>query len=166
MKTSIEKRGLVISDLRQRPEFFDAVADRVWQEWWKPCGHPFDYIAGRLRENLLETPIPFALIASEGANFLGTASVILSDMEERPQYSPWVAAVWTEPTYRERGVGSALVDHAIQAAFAVGFGRVYLCAVQDRRDFYARRGWTQIEEAVGKKKLSVLIRDAHKPGPG
>ena len=166
MDTSVAKQGFVISDLRQRPEFFDAVADRIWRAWWKPSGYPLDYIIARVRENLLDKPIPLALIACEGANFLGTASVILSDLEERPQYSPWVAAVWTEPTYRERGVGAALVDHAVEAAFAVGFARVYLCAVQGRRDFYLRRGWTQIEEDIGKHKLSVLIRDAHHPGQG
>lgn len=159
--TSIAKQGLVICDLRQRPEFFDAVADRIWRAWWEPGGYPLEYITGRLRENLLDKPIPLALIACEGTNFVGTASIILSDMAERPQYSPWVAAVWTEPAFRELGVGAALVDRAAQTAFALGFGRVYLCASQDRRDFYARRGWTQIEENVGKNKASVLGREPH-----
>ena len=82
-----------ISDLRQCPEFFDIVAERIWQAWWKADGHPFDYISGRLRENLSDTPIPFALVAHDGETFLGTASVIASDLAERPQFTPWVAAV-------------------------------------------------------------------------
>ena len=41
-----------ISDLRQRPEFFDTVADRIWQAWWKPDDYPLGYITGRLRENM------------------------------------------------------------------------------------------------------------------
>ena len=83
----------------------------------EPGGYPLEYITGRLRENLLDKPIPLALIACEGTNFVGTASIILSDMAERPQYSPWVAAVWTEPAFRELGVGAALVDRAAQTAF-------------------------------------------------
>ena len=43
--------AFIISDLRRRPEFFEAVADRIWQAWWKEDGHPLDYISGRLREN-------------------------------------------------------------------------------------------------------------------
>src|SRR5258708_17317180 len=78
-----------ISDLRQRPEFFDTVADRIWQAWWKDGGHPLDYISGRLRENMNATPIPFALVAHDGKSFLGTASVIASDLPERPQLTPW-----------------------------------------------------------------------------
>lgn len=52
-----------ISNLRQQPQFFDIVADRIWQAWWQPNGFPRDYISSRLTENLAETPIPFALVA-------------------------------------------------------------------------------------------------------
>ena len=85
-----------ISDLRRRPEFFDIVADRIWQAWWQQSGYPLDYISTRLLENMEPTPVPFALVAHDGDNFLGTASVIASDLEERPQLTPLVAAVWVE----------------------------------------------------------------------
>jgi len=117
-----------IADLRQRPEFFDAVADRIWQAWWKPHGHPLAYIRDRLRENMEPGPIPLALVAHEDGHFLGTASVIASDLAERPQLTPWVAAVWVEPQARRRGVGAALVYRAAQACFALGIDRAYLCA--------------------------------------
>jgi GNAT superfamily N-acetyltransferase len=159
--SSIGKKGLVISDLRERPEFFARAADRIWRAWWKPGGYPLDDITERLRENLLDQPIPFALIASDGSKFVGTASVIPSDMAERPQYSPWVAAVWTEPEYRNRGVGAALVDRAVQTAFGLGYARTFLCAAKDRREFYTKRAWTQIEDNVGKKKRTILVRDAN-----
>lgn len=150
----------VIADLRQRPEFFDTVVDRIWRAWWKSRGSPVEYIAGHFHESLSEGPIPFTLVAHDGATFVGTASVIASDLSERPQYSPWVAAVWVDPEYRERGVGAALVDRAARASFVLGVDRTYLCASRERRDFYARRGWTQIEEDVGEHRLAVLVRDA------
>src|ERR1700687_4196976 len=101
-----------ISDLRQCPEFFDIVADRIWQAWWKADGHPLDYISGRLRENMNATPIPFALVAHDGKSFLGTASVIASDLPERPQLTPWVAAVWVEAHARRGGGGGGRVTTA------------------------------------------------------
>jgi N-acetylglutamate synthase-like GNAT family acetyltransferase len=151
---------VTISDLRQRPEFFDVVADRIWQAWWKADGQPLDYISGRLRENLNAEPVPLALVAHEEATFLGTASVIASDLAERPQLSPWVAAVWVEPQVRRRGVGAALVDHAAQACFGLGIRRVYLCARPQRASFYEGLGWTAIERDVGPHRLGVFIRDA------
>jgi GNAT superfamily N-acetyltransferase len=148
-----------ISDLRQRPEFFDVVADRIWQAWWKADGHPLDYISGRLRENLNAEPIPLALVAHQGSAFHGTASVIASDLPERLHLTPWVAAVWVEPQARRRGVGAALVDGATQACFGLGIRRAYLCARPQRSSFYEGLGWTAIERDVGPHQLGVFIRD-------
>jgi GNAT superfamily N-acetyltransferase len=112
-----------ICDLRQCPEFFDTVAERIWRAWWKPDGHPLAYVEGRLRENLDAASIPFALVAHEGKAFLGTVSAIASDVPERGQFTPWVAAVWVEPLARQRGIGAALVNRAAQDCFALGFPR-------------------------------------------
>jgi GNAT superfamily N-acetyltransferase len=147
-----------ISDLRQRPEFFDTVAARIWQAWWEADGYPLDYISGRLRENMKATPIPFALVAYAGEAFLGTASVIASDLAERPPLTPCVAAVWVEPEARERGIGAALVDRATRGCFALGVSRTYLCARPRMSRFYEALGWTIIERKVGKHQLSVFVR--------
>jgi N-acetylglutamate synthase-like GNAT family acetyltransferase len=147
-----------ISDLRQQPAFFDTVANRIWQAWWKQGGHPLEYISGRLRENMNATPIPFALVAHDGEKFLGTASVIASDLAERPQFTPWVAAVWVEPQARGRGVGAALVDRAARDGFALGVSRVYLCARPPRSGYYEQIGWTVIERDIGPHHMNLLIR--------
>jgi GNAT superfamily N-acetyltransferase len=152
--------ALTISDLRRRPEFFDLVADRIWQAWWKPHGHPLAYISGRLAENMTAKTLPLALVAHDGNRFLGTASVIASDLAERPQFTPWVAAVWVEPDARRHGVGAILVDRAAEAALSLGFSPVYLCARRARANFYQRLGWNRIEENVGPFALDVYARSA------
>ena len=157
--------ALTISDLRQYPEFFDIVADRIWRAWWKPHGHPLEDIRGRLMENMNAERIPLALVAHDRGEFLGTASMIASDLEERPRLTPWVAAVWVEPHARRRGVGAALVDRAAEACFALGIARAYLCARPERTGFYQRLGWTLVEQDVGPFHLGVFIRDA-KTTPG
>ena len=148
-----------ISDLRRQPQFFDIVADRIWQAWWQPNGVPRDYIVTGLTENMANTPIPFALVAHEGERFLGTSSVIASDLEQRPQLTPWVAAVWVEENARQRGVGAALVGRATDDCFALGEKRVYLCARARMAGFYERLGWTMIERGVGPRELDVFFRD-------
>ena len=152
--------AFTISDLRQRPEFFDTGAMRIWRAWWEPNGTPLDHITGLLHENMNATPIPFALVAHDGRSFLGTASVIASDLPERPQLTPWVAAVWVEERARRRGVGGALVNRAALDCFALNVGRAYLCARPRRTAFYERLGWSPIERDVGPHRLSVFIRDA------
>jgi len=156
--------SFTISDLRQCPEFFDIVADRIWQAWRRDGGHPLDYISDRLRDSVNATPIPFALVAHDGKSFLGTASVIASDLPERPQLTPWVAAVWVEAQARRRGVGGALVNRAALDCFALNVARAYLCARPQRAAFYERLGWSPIERDVGPHRLSVFIRDASSKG--
>jgi GNAT superfamily N-acetyltransferase len=163
--TPVSTISFAISDLRQRPEFFDTVADRIWRAWWKEVGYPLDYITGRLNENLNAEPIPIALVAHDSAKFLGTVSVIASDLEERPQFTPWVAALWVEPHARSRGVGAALVGRAAHDCFALGIGRAHLCARPARSGFYEKLGWIPIETDVGEHRLTVFIMDADPQRP-
>ncbi len=152
--------GLTISPLRHHPEFFDNVADRIWQAWWKPHGVPLAYISGRLREGMTAAPLPQAFVAHEAGVFAGTASVIASDMDERPQYSPWVAAVWVEPEFRSRGLAPRLIARAVDHALSSGAPRVYLTARPPLRGFYERQGWKVIEEGVSDLDLIVFARDS------
>ena len=152
-----------ISDLRQQPQFFDCVADRIWRAWWEPNGYPLDTITGRLKENMRDTAIPLALVAHDGGSFLGTASLIGSDLDERPELTPWVAAVWVEEIARGHGIGAGLVDAAAGASFALGYPRTYLCARARMTRFYEGLGWTLIERRVGPQQLNVFLREASSP---
>ena len=154
-----------ISDLRRQPQFFDIVADRIWQAWWQPNGFPREHIVTGLTANMADTPIPFALVAHEGERFLGTSSVIASDLEERPQFTPWVAAVWVDENARGHGVGAALVNRATEDCFAIGEQRVYLCARARMAGFYEGLGWTMIERGVGPHQLDVFYREAGPSSP-
>jgi GNAT superfamily N-acetyltransferase len=122
-------------------------------------------LSARTHRNGADTPIPFALVAHEGERFLGTSSVIASDLEERPQFTPWVAAVWVDKDARGQGVGAALVNRATDDCFAIGEQRVYLCARARMAGFYEGLGWTMIERGVGPHQLDVFYREAGPSSP-
>jgi len=151
---------IVFSDLRQQPHFLETVADRIWRAWWKQRGYSLGDMLGRLGHSMNEEPVPFALVAHSGTQFLGTASVIVSDLEERPDFTPWVAAVWVDPDYRKQRIGRTLVARASAAAFALGYPRIYLCATDERRNFYLRQEWMLLESEVGHRRLNVFAKDA------
>jgi len=152
--------NVTISNLSDRPEFFDTVADRIWRAWWQPHGVPLAYISGRLQEARTAAPMPRAFVAHAGPTFAGTASVIASDLDERPQYSPWVAAVWIEPQFRSQRLGRRLIAHAADHAFSVGVSRVFLTARPARRSLYEDLGWDVVEEGVSHLQLTIFSRDA------
>jgi len=151
---------ITLSNLQDRPEFFDTIADRIWRAWWQPHGVPLAYIAGRLEETITAASMPRAFVAHQGDVFAGTASVIASDLDERPQYSPWVAAVWIEPQFRSKRIGRRLIAHAADHAFNVGVPRVFLTARPARRSLYESLGWDMVEEGVSHLQLTIFKRDA------
>ncbi|WP_432285285.1 GNAT family N-acetyltransferase [Aminobacter sp. BA135] len=149
-----------ISDLRDRPEFAGDVADRIWNAWWRQDGHERALIRGLVDENFASTGLPQAFVAHDGDTFLGTAHLIDNDLESRPQYSPWVAAVWVDETARRSGIGAALVQAGADAAFGQGFDTAYLCAKPAVSAFYERLGWQRIEEDVEGLNVFSMKRGA------
>jgi len=103
-----------------------------------------------------DRPLPMAIVAHEGHHYLGSAFLIHSDMDERPQYSPWVAAVWVEAAERKRGVGRALIVQAAKTSDSLGYEAPYICCRPELEGFYSRFGWKIVEQAAGLKRLSVL----------
>ena len=145
-----------VVDLRERPKYAPFVADRVWRAWWKPKGHGLDPIEAFAQKCLQSDPVPSALVAHDGATFLGSALVIASDLDSRPQYTPWVAAVWVEPAHRRKGVGSKLVRAGAEMAKRSGSDQIYLCALPPEHGFYQRLGWHLIEANVTEAGLAVF----------
>ena len=135
-----------------------SVADRVWRAFWKDDGHPLEVLTGLVQESLGEGPIPTCFVAHRGEQLLGTVSVIACDEETRPQYTPWVAALWVEPEHRRQGIGATLVEQAVALAFAAGAERAYLIANSKRRAFYEKLAWSVLEENVPKGGMFVLSK--------
>ena len=112
-----------ISDFRQHQHFGPTIADRVWNAWWRNSGREVSDVERHMIEMADDRPLPMAIVAHNDLGYLGSAFLIHSDMEERPQYSPWVAAVWVEAAERKRGVGRALIVQAAKTADSLGYRR-------------------------------------------
>lgn len=146
-----------IVDLRDAPQHFDAVADRIWRAWWEPNGAALADVETALSESLGPAGFPFSLIAVVDGVFAGTASAIASDLEARPNLGPWIAALWVEPTYRGQGVGEALILEAVARLRAQGFDKIYLCARARLRQYYLARGAMLLEQGVGGDELDIFV---------
>ena len=147
-----------IDDLRQQPHFADAVVDRIWRAFWEKMGHPVERVSIPVGRNLASTEAkPFCLIAHANGTFLGTASLIASDVDNRPLLTPWVAAVWVEAAYRERGIGTSLVEAVVRRAFALGERELFLHCAESRRPFYEKRAWQLVERGVPTADMQAPV---------
>jgi predicted N-acetyltransferase YhbS len=92
------------------PEHLGTVARWIHEEWWfdKP-GHTVETMASRLGEASDQNAVPLSLVALLAGNPVGTVNLVANDNEERPDLTPWLAALLVVPEHRGQGVGSNLV---------------------------------------------------------
>ncbi|WP_052951492.1 GNAT family N-acetyltransferase [Devosia soli] len=150
---------IAIFNLRERTEFFDVVADRIWNAFWRPDGRTLTDVESALREVVAASRFPVTLVSVADDKFLGTVTTIGSDIAERPSFSPWIAALWVEPGARGNKVGHALMDCALRGLLSLGYRQCFLAARQHLRSYYLRYGWRLIEEGIGADRLDIFILD-------
>jgi N-acetylglutamate synthase-like GNAT family acetyltransferase len=117
--------------------------------------------AERLKTRLSKTQIPTTFVAyttdEDGTEVvLGSCSLVVQDLDTRPELSPWLASVYVGQKHRRQGIGSALVRHAAKKAAEWGVETLYLFT-PDRERFYARLGWTIVERTPFGGKMQVVM---------
>lgn len=86
-------------------------------------------------------PVPFSLIACEGDQPLGCASLLDDDEVSGWDGRTWLGNVIVLESARGRGIGSALVDAIEQRATRLGVRELHLVTTT-AIDWYERRGWS------------------------
>ncbi|MHA6299313.1 GNAT family N-acetyltransferase [Devosia sp. CAU 1758] len=154
----MSKQGYDIVDLRDAPQFFDTVADRIWRAWWEPDGETLADVEAALHAVASAIGYPFTLVATRDGRFLGTVTSIVDDIDARPHLGPCLAALWVEPDARGQGIAGAMAEALISRLADTGFERVYLSAKPIMRDYYRERGWTMIESDIDRDHQDVFVR--------
>ena len=144
----IEGWLLQISNLRQYPAFADTIADRGWHAWWTESGVPLADYRAHLNPMLEQEGIPSALVAHDEDHYIGSVLIIENDLDERPDYAPWIAALWVEPEFRRQGIAAQLIARSREYVAKLGHDTCYLCATADKRPYYLKQGFTLLEEGV------------------
>lgn len=88
--------------------------------------------------------IPSVFIATVDDQLLGSAALVQHDMDDRPDLSPWLAAVYVKTAFRGRGIASRLVARCELEAERAGAGTWYLCT-QFASTLYEKLGWQPME---------------------
>jgi GNAT superfamily N-acetyltransferase len=135
-----------IESIADHLDWAPLIAGWHWREWGDtdPLGSLAQWTHG-LYERTLRDQIPTTYVAVEQRQPVGSVTVVEHDMAIRLDLSPWLAGLYVQPQSRRRGVGSALVRHALQQVCHLGFPALYLYT-HPARPFYERLGWEVLEE--------------------
>jgi predicted N-acetyltransferase YhbS len=137
------------------------VARWCFDEW----GHlnPDDSLDARItslthRVNATQVPLTLVAVADDGV-LLGTASLIVSDMDTRPGLTPWLASVYVAPPHRGQGIGKQLCWRIVTMARELSYVQCYLFTPSEEA-WYRRQGWHLMQrEPYRGESVSVMRYD-------
>jgi N-acetylglutamate synthase-like GNAT family acetyltransferase len=90
--------------------------------------------------------LPMTVVATSEGRLLGSASLLPRTITHQ-HLSPWLSSVYVADEHRNKGVGSALVQHIVQQAARLALEKVYLFTPNSEA-LYARLGWDVVEYAA------------------
>jgi predicted N-acetyltransferase YhbS len=153
---------VTICHLHEHPEHLGTVARWIHDEWWtERPGHTVETMEARLGEAADPDRIPLSLVALREGVPIGTVNLVDNDNEERPQLTPWLAALLVEPRHRGCGVGARLVGALAAEAARLGIARLYLGT--DIPRFYERLG-ARIHETFADAYCIMSLETGFRPG--
>lgn len=149
----------VIEPLSARPQWVAQLADWHHAEWGALYAGAWSHADAlrELQEQARGEQIPATWIARDGERLLGSVSLVVEDADELQRLGPpWMASLFVRPQARGRGIGAALVRHAVAVAAALAVPQLRLFTTE-HANWYRGLGW-QDERAdlVGGHPVQVM----------
>lgn len=139
METAIQLHAL--SALPQRTE---EIVRYFWEKWGSPENEAF-YRDAIVHSTRPDTPLPKFFVAIREERIIGCVALLTNDLVSRQDLWPWLACLYVEPAWRNKGLGTRLSEHACHAAREAGYNHLYLTT--DQVGYYEKSGWQRTGEA-------------------
>ncbi|BEN53394.1 GNAT family N-acetyltransferase [Serratia marcescens] len=138
----------------------DELAELLHQEWgafaqWSSR----DTISRRLAERCAPGQRGVVLLAlSPQQQILGTASLTLYELADKPERQYWLSEVFTHPQHRGQGIARHLIARCIEHGRAQGIDELYLYT-PDQQALYQKLGWRSLEQRqIAGETVTVMSR--------
>ena len=132
-------RDLSIIELSEDSGLLDEAVRYFWTCWGSESNFLFyeDCIKNSVHDR---SSLPKFYIALHKGKIIGSYALLVNDLVSRQDLMPWLACLFVDESFRNQGIGSFLLSHALRSADALGFQTVYLSS--DLEGFYEKNGWS------------------------
>ena len=147
-----------IINLATAPQHIPTIAAWHHAQWgYLNPGGTLEARIAKMQRYVKGNAIPSMYICIDGEKVVGTAALVENDMDSHPELSPWLASVYVDTDYRNRGVGATLVKQIVSAAKSAGFPLLYLFT-PDRAAFYQSLGWEIVAQESYRGSEATLMK--------
>jgi GNAT superfamily N-acetyltransferase len=144
--------------LREQPQHLPTVAQWIHKQWWSTTDTPPEAIQRWLSSHLGQDGFPTTIVAITDGRPVGSVSLHETEAEDRPDFKPYLGALFVTPDSRGLGLGVALVQAIENLASSLGYPAIYLNAANALVPFYEALGWRVVERGYGPKQLNIMQR--------
>jgi len=141
---------LTIYPLYEKKSLYPILAYWSYLHWFLHKNLSFNLIMHEYRKRAESDELPCSFAAIWDEFPVGMVSLRKTDLLSREDLSPWLSALYVLPEYRNRGIGSELIETVLNSSRMKGFKRIFLFL--DNRDiielekFYSSRGWIYLDD--------------------
>ena len=151
--------NITVKQLSECWEFVETVGLWIYNEWWSKRHNSPEVVFSWLRMHKEFNTVPYTVVCFADEIPVGSCSVIENDCKHRPQYTPWVAAVYVKPEFRHKRIASIILQEAAAIAGRGGVRKLYIDCLVVTAPIYERNGWFIYEREVGDKESVVMLRN-------
>ncbi|ACS84571.1 GNAT family N-acetyltransferase [Musicola paradisiaca] len=142
-----------IGFLADYPQFEQPVTDWLWQAFGD--GLSRDVFASVVHHSMDKKALPLTFVALEAGQLVGTVGLWRCDLISRQDLTPWLAALYVDDAWRDRGLGRELQRFVLEYSRDAGFDDLYLYATFS--GYYEKHGWRYIGDAPEYPDKTVRI---------
>jgi GNAT superfamily N-acetyltransferase len=138
---------MIIDYLKNHEASIPQLARYSYNEWkavYDSTGMTFDNAVASYAQRANIHGLPFALVALDQGEVIGTGSLKLQDLAVRPHLTPWMGGLFVVEEHRKRGVATALIHRLVHEAERLQIDHLYLWT-PSAESLYAKLGWKSLE---------------------
>lgn len=150
--------NIVISPLKNYPEYISPVVDWIYQEWGNNNPHYWD---SWIHSSLNSSGIPITYVVLIDKKLVGTFSLWRCDLQSRQDLFPWFSALYVDPQFRSKlyngkKISSTILEFALEELKRLDYHQVFLYTGK-KPDFYERNGWYSIGTSFDESDHLVTL---------
>jgi GNAT superfamily N-acetyltransferase len=110
------------------------------------------------RATLYRNRLPLNIVAVSDGRIIGTAALKDNEMlDVFPENRFWMGSVFVDPTWRGRGIATALANRIVEMARERHLPHLYLQTADISGGLYARLGWEPVERLMYRGTDTLLM---------
>jgi len=153
------QRRLIVTTA-DRPDLVPTVTGWLWREFWRHDGSTLEQTRDAVAASAAQPGLPHCFVLLADGEPVGTASLTATDLDERPDLTPWLAGVFVVPEACGQGHATRLVAAVEAAGRSASIPKLWLYT-NTAEGLYARIGWRSVAaiQRCNRRPVTLMRRD-------